>query len=132
MYNYLKQAKGQTMKKLSKVLLAAMLILGFGAATLSANCTTDRDTTKGQRYFQKMFKNSIFDGDTGAKVAALHAGYEWEELFENEAQPFIEEFGTTDKKKAILTKLFEKEEVRNYMKAFLTCYANDSGNVPSC
>jgi len=120
------------MKKLSKVLLAAMLILGFGAATLSADCTTSADTSKGQRYFQKKFKNSIFDGKTGANIAALHSEFEWEELFENNAAGFIKEFGTDAKKKAILEKMFEKEAVVNYMRSFLKCYANDSGNVPSC
>lgn len=119
------------MTKFAKVLVAAMLILGFGASTLSADCTQSRDTAKGKKYFQKKFKKSIFDGATGAKVAGMFSEDEWDELFEDNAAGFIKEFGAGDKK-AKIEKLFEKEAVKNYLNSFLKCYANDSGNVPSC
>ncbi len=105
--------------KLLKLLLAATLVLGVSATTLSAS------SVKGQKLFIKKFKKPC--GMNGAKFAAKHSQDEWQEIMDN--GNFKKEFvkicpnvNESDIKDSWVEHIFE----------FSYEYANDSGNVPSC
>ncbi len=107
-----------------KPFIIAMTILVLGAATLYA------DAAKGQKVYLKKFK-SHFDMN-GAKFAALHSQEEWEELFEDNAEGFIQEFSERFPQTAPY--LSNPKTLKKIMliQDFVIEYANDSGNVPSC
>lgn len=107
------------MNKMMKFALAAMLILGLGATTASA------DVRKGQQLFTKKLKDPC--GMTGAALAGKHAQYEWEEIKEDgklaeEIKKLCPNVKDSDLKDSFLEHYYD----------FFYEYANDSGNVPSC
>ncbi len=107
------------MKKIVKVALAAVIMLGMGSVTLSA------DSAKGQKLYLKKLKNAC--DMTGAKIAAEHSQYEWE--------TFKEEGKLSDEIKRICPKApsdaLDDKFLEHYYDFFYE-FANDSGNVPSC
>ncbi len=105
--------------------LFVILALTMLTATISY-----ADAAKGQKVYLKKFK-SKFDMN-GAKFAALHSQDEWEELFEDDAAGFIEEFSERFPK--VAPYLSNPKTLKKIMliKDFVIEYANDSGNVPSC
>ena len=102
--------------------MVALLLLG--------NAALYADAAKGQKVYLKKFK-SQFDMN-GAKFAALHSQDEWEELFEDDAEAFIQEFSERFPKAAPY--LSNPKTLKKIMliQDFVIEYANDSGNVPSC
>ena len=115
MYNL----KGETMNKIVKIALAAMLMLGMSSVTLNA------DVAKGQKLYLKKLKGAC--DMNGAKMASQHSQGEWESL--KESGKF------TDELKKICPSVKDKalkEKYLNHYYDFFFEYANDSGNVPSC
>ena len=105
------------MNHLLKALLAAGLILGVGATSVSA------DVAKGQKLYSKKLKKAC--GMTGAKMAAKHSQDEWEAI--------QEEGKLADEIKKLCPKVKKvKEKYIPHFYDFFYEYANDSGNVPSC
>jgi len=105
------------MKQITKIALAATLLLTLGATTVSA------DSAKGQKLFAKKLKKAC--GITGAAMAAKHSQGEWEDLKDGLAKE-IKTICPSVKDKAL------KEKYMNHYFDFFHNYANDSGNVPSC
>jgi hypothetical protein len=110
--------------KMIKSFILAMMVLFLGANVAYA------DAAKGQKVYLKKFK-SKFDLN-GAKFSALHSQSEWEELYEDDAKGFIEEF--SKKFPDAAPYLSNPKTLKKIMliKDFVIEYANDSGNVPSC
>lgn len=105
--------------KLVKIALAATLVLGLGATTLSA------DAVKGQKLFIKKFKKPC--GFNGAKFASKHSQDEWKQImdagkFKEELIKFCPDVKPEDVKDSWIEHIYD----------FSYEYANDSGNVPSC
>ena len=107
------------MKRIVKIALAAMLMLGMSSVTLSA------DASKGQKLFIKKLKKPC--GMNGGKMAAKHSQDEWTELKEaGKIADELKKFCPKAKDKALKSKYLD-----HYYDFFFE-YANDSGNVPSC
>jgi hypothetical protein len=107
------------MNKLTKIALGAVLILGLGATTATA------DVAKGQKLFTKKLKSPC--GITGAAMAGKHTQYEWQTIQEdgelaNEIKKICPNVSDADVKDSYLEHYFD----------FFHEYASDSGNVPSC
>ena len=107
------------MNKLTKIALGAVLVLGLGATTASA------DVAKGQKLFSKKLKAPC--GITGAAMAGKHTQYEWQMIWEdgelaNEIKSICPNVGDSDVKESYLEHYYD----------FFHNYASDSGNVPSC
>lgn len=105
--------------RLLKTVLAATLVLGVSATTLSA------DAVKGQKLFIKKLKKPC--GFNGAKFAAKHTQDEWESI--HQAGKFEDEIIKICPK---VQKGDVKEKWIQHIYDFSYEYANDSGNVPSC
>ncbi|MGA1931589.1 cytochrome C [Arcobacter sp. YIC-464] len=105
--------------KLLKLLLAATLVLGVSATTLSAS------SVKGQKLFIKKFKKPC--GMNGAKFAAKHSQDEWQNIMDN---------GNFKKEFVKICPNVKEEDIKDswveHIFEFSYEYANDSGNVPSC
>ncbi len=107
------------MNKIVKIVLAAMLMLSMGAATLSA------DASKGQKLYLKKLKGSC--NMNGAKMAAQHSQGEWEAIGNGDGMAAeLKKLCPGTKDKALKGKYLP-----HYYDFFFE-YANDSGNVPSC
>jgi hypothetical protein len=107
------------MNKIVKIALAAILMLGMGATTLSA------DAAKGQKLYLKKLKGAC--GMNGAKMASQHSQDEWETINSDGK--------LADELKKICPKAKDSALKDKYLKHyydFFYEYANDSGNVPSC
>jgi len=105
------------MKKITKIALAATLLLTLGATTASA------DSAKGQKLYAKKLKKAC--GITGAVMAAKHTQGEWEDLKDS----------LKDEIKTICPKATDKalkDKYMNHYFDFFHNFASDSGNVPSC
>lgn len=107
------------MNKLTKIALGAVLVLGLGATTATA------DVAKGQKLFTKKLKSPC--GITGAAMAGKHTQYEWQMLQEdgelaNEIKKICPNVSDADIKDSYIQHYFD----------FFHEYASDSGNVPSC
>ena len=109
------------MKKLLQVMITVALLSGVSLMA---------DIKKGQKYYLKTLKSKLHKN--GTKFAALHTVDEWEELFEEDAEGFIEEF--SDKypkaKKYLNSPKFQKR--MPHIRDFAVEYGSDSGNVPTC
>ena len=105
------------MKNITKIALAATLLLTLGATTASA------DSAKGQKLYAKKLKKAC--GITGAVMAAKHSQSEWEDLKGDLAKE-IKTICPNVKDKAL------KSKYMDHYFDFFHNYANDSGNVPSC
>jgi len=111
--------KGETMNKIVKIALAAMIMLGMSSVTLSA------DVAKGQKLYLKKLKSSC--NMNGAKMASQHSQDEWQTL--------KAEGKLVDEIKRICPSVSDKALKDKYLEHyfdFFKEYANDSGNVPSC
>lgn len=107
------------MKKLLKIAIASMIVLGFSATVASA------DVNKGQKLYLKKLKKSC--GFTGAKMSAKYSQEKWEAINDKGALAAeIKKICPTAKDKALKSKY-----IPHYYDFFYE-YANDSGNVPSC
>lgn len=88
------------------------------------------DTIKGQTYYQYLLKDKL--GYNGAVFSKKYTKKEWEQLFSNDAKalktflhqenPTLQNFTNSDKFKKITP----------FLKAFVTTYAKDIKNSPSC
>ncbi len=107
-----------------KHIIMTIALLFLGSAALYA------DAAKGQKVYLKTFKSQF--NMNGAKFAVLHSQDEWEELFEDDAEGFIQEFSERFPKAAPY--LSNPKTLKKIMliQDFVIEYANDSGNVPSC
>lgn len=114
------------MKRIFKVLLAAVLALGFFATTSYADGNADT----GQRIYLKMMNGAT--GLNGADFAKLHTIAEWTALFEGKGEKFVAEVTAKypSTKDYLNGDLFQKH--LPHLKAFMIHYAKDSGNFPSC
>jgi len=88
------------------------------------------DAAKGQKVYLKTMKSKFHMN--GAKFAAIHSQDEWDELYEDNATGFINEF--SEKFPSAAPYLSNPKTLKKIMliKDFVIEYANDSGNVPSC
>ena len=105
------------MKKMIKIALVALMMLGMSASTLNA------DVAKGQKLYLKKLKGAC--NLNGAKMAAKHSQDEWKAVKDNLAAEI----------KSICPKVKDKALKGKYLPHyydFFYEYANDSGNVPSC
>ena len=111
-----------------KRVVSMMLAVFLGVSLFSTNSFAD--PAKGQKYYLKKLKK-YFDMN-GTKFCAMHSQDEWEELFDGEAEGFIEEFSGKFPKaeKFLQGKGFQK--IKGDVFDFAYKYANDSGEVPSC
>jgi hypothetical protein len=110
--------------------LLSMLLVAAFAMTL-ANTAAMADVKKGQKYYLKIFKKKL--GMNGTKFAALHTVAEWNELFANDTAGFIKEMTAINPKiSKFLNGKKWKSKYAPHIKDFVTEYANDTGNVPSC
>ena len=105
--------------KLSKILLASTLILGFASTSLVA------DVVKGQKAYIKFLKEPC--GMDGAKFALKHTQAEWKKIkadgkFEEEIIKICPNVKAGDVKESLLEHIMD----------FSIEFASDSGNVPSC
>ena len=107
------------MNKIIKITLGAVLILGMGATTVSA------DAGKGQKLFKKKLEKAC--GMNGATIAAKHTQGEWEEI--NEAGKLADEIKKICP--SVKDKALKGKYVPHYYDFFFN-FASDSGNVPSC
>lgn len=114
------------MKQVFKMLLAAVLTLGFMASAAYANGNADT----GQRLYLKNMNDAT--GLNGADFAKLHTIAEWTDLFAGKGEGFIAEISAKyPKTKDYLNgDLFQRH--MPHIKAFMIYYAKDSGNFPSC
>lgn len=114
--------KEDRMKKRATLALAAILMAAVPAFA---------DAAKGQKLYQKVFKEK--SAITGAKFAAEHTQAEWKELFANDGAKFIEEYS---KKFPAMESYLKGETFKTkhmeHIRDFCIEYAKDSGNVPSC
>ena len=107
------------MNTISKIALAATLLLTLGTTTASAS------PDKGQKYFTKKLKKGC--GISGAALAGRHTQEEW--------QAINAKGGTVAEIKRICPKVkdsaFKEKYVPHYYD-FLFEYGSDSGNIPAC
>jgi hypothetical protein len=105
-------------------ILAAILAFWLVAAA------REGDFLAGERTFYTHLADTI--GLNGADFAIRHTAQEWEALFENRGEGFIDEVGAEfPRLKATIAKdNFIK--IMPDLKAFLTLYAKDGGGFPPC
>ena len=107
------------MNTIVKIALAAIIMLGMSATTLSA------DVGKGQKLYLKKLKGAC--NMNGAKMASQHSQDEWETIGKGDGMAAeIKKICPTVKDKAL------KGKYLPHYYDFFYEYANDSGNVPSC
>lgn len=105
--------------KLSKILLASTLILGFASTSLVA------DVVKGQKAYIKFLKEPC--GMDGAKFALKHTQAEWKKIkADGKAEEEIIKICPNVKAGDV------KESLLEHIMDFSIEFASDSGNVPSC
>lgn len=105
------------------------LIMLLAAAALTATMA-QADAKAGQKVYLKTFKAKF--GMNGTKFAAEHTVAEWEELFANDGNGFIKEYGARFPAAVpMLTNPAMKEKLQD-IGDFAKEYGSDSGNVPSC
>ena len=105
--------------KLSKILLASTLILGFASTSLVA------DVVKGQKAYIKFLKEP--SGMDGAKFALKHTQAEWKKIkADGKAEEEIIKICPNVKAGDV------KESLLEHIMDFSIEFASDSGNVPSC
>ena len=107
------------MKKVLKIFLASVLVLGVASTTAMA------DAKKGQKLFIKKFKKPC--GFNGAKFASKHSQDEWESImndgkFKEEMMKLCPDIKEGSIKDSWVPHIYD----------FSYEFANDSGNVPSC
>ena len=106
------------MKNITKVALAATLLLTLGTTTASAS------PDKGQKYFTKKLKTAC--GISGAALAGRHTQEEWQA---------IGAAGIAAELKNICPKVKDsalKEKYLEHYYDFVFEYGSDSGNIPAC
>ena len=106
------------MNRLSKLVLAATIVLAMGSTVASA------DVAKGQKLYTKKLKGAC--GITGAAAAGKHTQDEWAEIGTAGMAEEIKKICPNVKDKAL------KEKYLQHYFDFFNEYASDSGNVPSC
>ena len=110
---------------MKKVILTALMITLLGVTASMA------DIKKGKSFYMKKLKSRMGNMN-GMKFVSMHTADEWNELFEDDAEGFIQAFTQQFPKssKVLASKGFKKRasDVRDFAVEF----ANDSGNVLSC
>ena len=86
---------------------------------------------KGQKYYMKTFK-AKFGNMNGAKFASMYTIDEWEELFAQEGEAFIEEFSERFPKATKVLNGKKAWKKLQHIRDFAIKYASDSGNIVSC
>lgn len=112
------------MKTFSKV--AAATVIGIFAATTLLHA----DPVKGQKIYLKTLKAKFHMN--GTKFAAEHTADEWEELFDDNAAGFIEEYSERFPKAERFLKNPKNLKKLRDVGDFAREYGSDTGNVPSC
>jgi len=110
------------MTRLIKIILV-MTVLG--------TTTSFADSQKGQKYYMKTFK-SKFGNMNGAKFASIYTIDEWQELFEENGEGFIEEFSERFPKATKVLNHKKAWKKLQHIRDFVIKYASDSGNIVSC
>ena len=110
---------------MNKVLKLTLVVSLLGASLSVA------DVKKGKSFYMKKLKSKMGNMN-GMKFVSLHTSDEWEELFENDAEGFKEEYSAQYPKlsKVLDGKRFAKKA--NDVRDFAVKFASDSGNVLSC
>lgn len=104
--------------------VAVILLSLFLALTLSA------DVHKGKKYYMKELKSKL--KMNGLEFVKLHTRAQWEALFADNAEGFIETFSARYPRQA---KYFHSKRFLRKMpdlRDFAVEYAKDSGKVPTC
>ena len=107
------------MKNITKVALAATILLTLGTTTASAS------PEKGQKYFTKKLKSAC--GISGAALAGKHTQEEWQTI--NAKGAIASELKTICPK--VKDSALKDKYVPHYFD-FLFEYGSDSGNIPAC
>ncbi|GHS84902.1 hypothetical protein FACS1894103_6050 [Campylobacterota bacterium] len=107
------------------------VVLGLAALIAAATFAfADGSADTGQRIYLKMLGDQT--GLNGADFAAQHTIAEWNALFAGNGEKFVEataaKFPKT--KEYLSGDAFAKH--LPHLSAFMTLYAKDSGNFPSC
>jgi hypothetical protein len=89
------------------------------------------DVKKGKSFYMKKLKAKLGNMN-GMKFVSMHTVDEWNELFEDDAEGFINAFSEQFPKasKVLHGKSFAKKW--NHVHDFAVEYASDSGNIISC
>jgi hypothetical protein len=82
------------------------------------------DIKKGQRAYYKLFKTSF--GISGSIFVVEHTTAEWNDLFENNAQKFIKEYGEKYPKAIPILTDKDNLELLQYIGDFAKEYASDT------
>jgi len=100
----------------------------FFFVAICPNCRADAQ--KGMKVYKKFLKSQT--GINGGIFAILHTQDEWSELFENDANPFIEECGKKFPRTMKFIKSGRFKKLKKHLLDFLYRHASDSGNIPKC
>ena len=114
----------KTVQKTAKTLLVALMLTTTFGSALHA------DAIKGQKYYLKSLKNKF--SMNGTQFAGQHTQDEWEELFENRGEGFIQEYSLKYPKAEKFLQNPKSWKKLQHVRDFAVKYGSDSGNVPSC
>jgi len=107
------------MNKIAKTAFAALMLMGIGSVTLSA------DVKKGQVLYLKKLKKVC--GMNGAMMSEKHTMAEWKSIYEGgKLAEEIQSFCPKAKEKSV-----QEKYLQHYFD-FFNEYAKDSGNIPAC
>jgi hypothetical protein len=112
------------MRKMSALVLAAMLGLGLTVSTASA------DAAKGQKLYLKFMKGST--GLNGGEFATQQTMAEWKELCANSGAGLVDTYAAKFPDAADFLQGDRFKRFQPDICDFLIEYASDSGNVPAC
>ncbi len=114
-------------RKKTNLFKMVAMILAMTALTVSM---AQADVKKGQKIYLKSFKSKFHA--SGAKFAAEHTQDEWEELFEDKGEGFIDLYSEKFPKAEKFLENPKNWKKLEHVRDFVIEYASDSGNVPSC
>ena len=105
-------------------------VLAVLAAAALMSAAAHADAAKGQKYYLKHLKPKF--QMNGTKFAAQHTQDEWEELFEEKGEGFIQEYSEKYPKAKMWLENPKNWGKLQHIRDFTIEYGSDSGNVPSC
>lgn len=88
------------------------------------------DSTKGQTYYQYIFKDAL--GYNGAVFAKKYTKAQWNTLFDNDANQLKEILIKENSTLKTFTKSKKFKKISPFLRAFVLNYAKDVNVSPSC
>jgi hypothetical protein len=114
----------KTFQNMTKTLLVALMLTTAAVSALQADVKT------GQKYYLKSLKSKL--GMNGTQFAAQHTQDEWEALFDNRGEGFIQEYSNRYPDTKTFLQNPNSWKKLQHIRDFAIEYGSDSGNVPSC